>query len=65
MGTLEGKFVMLLRLTVDHICNDIDWKLINVNCPLYDQEPETCDHIFVSCSYTLEVWWRMLSTIGG
>jgi hypothetical protein len=33
-------------------------------CPLCDQEPETADHLFCSCSYTRQVWHIVLTILG-
>jgi hypothetical protein len=32
-------------------------------CWLCDQEPETCDHILVNCSYAKQLWWDALITL--
>jgi len=36
----------------------------HTNCPLCDQEPETSDHLFASCSVTLQVWHAIFATLG-
>jgi hypothetical protein len=33
-------------------------------CALYDQEPETIDHLLIHCSYSREVWFKVLSRCG-
>ncbi|OEL26842.1 hypothetical protein BAE44_0012140, partial [Dichanthelium oligosanthes] len=33
-------------------------------CYLCDQEAETCDHIFVHCSYAKHLWWQILQALG-
>jgi len=33
------------------------------NCFLYDQEPESIDHIIVDCSYSKQVWWCIRSAL--
>ena len=36
----------------------------HTNCPLCDQEPETCDHLFASCTMTLQVWYEVSAALG-
>ena len=36
----------------------------HTNCPLCDQEPETSDHLFASCTVTLQVWFAIFATLG-
>ena len=36
----------------------------HTNCPLCDQELETSDHLFASCSVTLQVWHAIFATLG-
>jgi hypothetical protein len=33
-------------------------------CALYDQEDETTDHLLTSCTFTREVWTRLLAVAG-
>jgi hypothetical protein len=34
------------------------------HCFLCDQEQETIDHIITSCSFSRQVWWNILATLG-
>jgi hypothetical protein len=34
------------------------------HCHLYDQEPETIDHIVASCSFSRQFWWNILVVLG-
>jgi hypothetical protein len=34
------------------------------HCHLYDQEPETIDHIVASCSFSRQFWWNILAVLG-
>jgi hypothetical protein len=36
----------------------------NEACFLCDQESESIDHIVVSCSFSKQVWWSVLSAVG-
>jgi hypothetical protein len=33
------------------------------NCPLYDQEDETMDHLLVSCVFTRQFWYLLLRQV--
>lgn len=35
----------------------------HADCLLCDQEPETCDRILVSCSFTRQIWYSILVAI--
>ena len=35
----------------------------HANCLLCDQEPETIDHIVVTCSYAKQIWWNIRAAL--
>jgi hypothetical protein len=35
----------------------------NENCFLWDQEPETINHIIVTCSFSQQIWWNVATAI--
>jgi len=54
---LHGRCWTSARLKRHNLTNDDA-------CAFCDQAPESVDHLFMSCPYSSEVWWRVLRRAG-
>ena len=64
---LRVKIFLWLTFTRRHWTNDLRARHgleAREECYLYDQAPETKDHILCSCPYSREVWFHICRTLG-